>query len=1758
MLSTVLNEIARDIEAGRDASSRLSKALKSNTKGATRAQKLELITRVLDHACKSRSEAIENAFSIALASLRDLTPFLKKKSASLTDTIAAVEKYAVNFALLSTSNSLQQSSTFNHEDELVTSIQRIFQSRAESQKTANIKKRPAQVKRSRRRGNKENEDPNTDTQVPTFLRDELLDLLFFPQASVLGVQMLLPGGDSADIATTISGALSIRLTRCCADLPLKDQLALAEQAVFPWLEHLRSFDNPRTEQTCSAYSKRVSSFLLIQCQSQQSDSATVLHTQIFALQLERPKLNQFARDVLQSANNFSRTRKEEGLIQNKHEVLANAYSCAMRYAANFDFSDRRWASEDVSAWLDDVALNVAEQRPKRPLPELFRSRLLALRENRFDNNLLDCYKLQIDLFEVGAYELGRGAHTKQVSKLCHPVLWRTIAIQLQNAQIGDLLNSKERASFLTQSEMTTESWRIIEADAYRCLRLMRVLEPIRKFIVTGFPRHELPEGAEMVLRKYLSVLLRGLHVLSICIADFDPSAESAVKGVLIRLNKMASGGLEAANNLLCWYVNQHLFDDFEDVATGTELILKYHGSYSSSSAQRWTEWLFSNMSSLNRKVAMGLKENKNDGKAVVMRLSEVILFSANQLLKHAEASNSVSSGYSNVLITMREGLLSHRLWSRAADVSLRLFEHVTSSRIEHRSPSFRKEVSRITAQDLVRLLQERKGPAFLKDVSTPAGKLLSLLTEYSFWTRKNRDSFKTHLKYLEAVDRLTVLRRGVFQFCDLTGLRCPARNAHDMWLSFTEKLSLQDKEKVLDKLEAREAEKCTGHVTLGMMDSTDHSCTPVHLEFLENLRKVCRAAALESVETLTNLLCVLEPSFPANKTLSRHVEISLLAMEVLQWISTVLAFRSFGILARRSLSMANEFGSLFDISVTDDEIDHACVLDSLPTLMPQRFHQDEDMCTSGQTTNLSSLHVSDVMHTAKLSLKRSLKALWKCKIGLNGQVPETYSVGGLLVDVSFNRNSFSGKHRLGLILELIDHLFRLGVLQSHIENMSEARYYMELCFRISESFLPPENNSLRRIAVTTAAKCATKKKSRPIVQESLRKQVPIENEELEHGRDIQSCYTTLHITADALLFIETNWKLGSETSSLHPDAHCEFIASIYARCLKLIALERENPSPIHNLETERARLEIGIGVTCLLRGEKMPACKLKSIIESEETVASEVRALASYELTRLRIDEAGGLKGFLPQTLQTSRLREERPLRRSTRRKACTKVTRRLGPPFEETKSLLVRALQNLTPRIENFQLCRKTWNMVAMIEHEPDLVAKKLAQSVGLSFNARYNWNTSGMKRENSNGAVHLLEKGIANMSLTHSHHTDHESDASILRRVTSSKNTVLVGVHMDENKSNIVIWRRCGFGFEVRRVWLPSSGPQSYDAILERMEAILHEVKQSSVKDGQEMAKAEKISWWEDRYRLDNQMKLLLTEIQESWLGSATSLFIPFICSDFEGAKEGCQRPVLSDYAALGARACDPSDDEVILGELVLLVDKPSERIPWESLPLLRDSLISVTRTPSLSFLSAMWAPGKCFDGNRLFYVLNPEGNLKRTESRFREKLESVETWVGTSGVTSGENVASLYKGEEIYLYCGHGAGEDFFSPSKICTRNRAPIALLMGCSSCRPRDIEIGDYESSGPAIEFLTHGSAAVVGNLWDVSDGEIDRLTSSVLSLWMGDRENDGNIEIETLSLADALARSRSKCRLPYLVGAACIVMGVPHVFTSQDLDGYCR
>ncbi|KAJ2634850.1 separin protein [Coemansia sp. RSA 1286] len=357
-----------------------------------------------------------------------------------------------------------------------------------------------------------------------------------------------------------------------------------------------------------------------------------------------------------------------------------------------------------------------------------------------------------------------------------------------------------------------------------------------------------------------------------------------------------------------------------------------------------------------------------------------------------------------------------------------------------------------------------------------------------------------------------------------------------------------------------------------------------------------------------------------------------------------------------------------------------------------------------------------------------------------------------------------------------------------------------------------------------------------------------------------------------------------------------------------------------------------------------------------------------------------------------------------------------------------------------------------------------------------------------------------------------------------------------------------------------------------------------------------------------------------RSDWLDICSMLWDMYC---YQGAAPSSEEAVLDSFAEkllevmqqfIGANVWVTSDDSNDASgserpHLILALDKHAQQIPWECLPALRDYPIS--RVPSIAFLQQRMATmharrsahipsgssrsgsfgedagdllsilkganggpsdsvttpdtatglaGLSVSGQHVFYVLNPEGDLHRTQTNFADYLEAQPGWRGVIGrrpmnLECERGLSS----SDIFMYFGHGGAENYISRSQIRSLDKCAVALLFGCSSGRLK--MTGEYDAMGTATDYMVGGCPALVGNLWDVGDKDIDRFAASMLQSWGLDRFSPGKIAVKVdgfstfldskpqvktcVSLAEAVCEARKACRMAYLTGAAPVVYGIP-------------
>ncbi|XP_069735535.1 separin [Phaenicophaeus curvirostris] len=365
---------------------------------------------------------------------------------------------------------------------------------------------------------------------------------------------------------------------------------------------------------------------------------------------------------------------------------------------------------------------------------------------------------------------------------------------------------------------------------------------------------------------------------------------------------------------------------------------------------------------------------------------------------------------------------------------------------------------------------------------------------------------------------------------------------------------------------------------------------------------------------------------------------------------------------------------------------------------------------------------------------------------------------------------------------------------------------------------------------------------------------------------------------------------------------------------------------------------------------------------------------------------------------------------------------------------------------------------------------------------------------------------------------------------------------------------------------------------SLLSEFDAILKEQKKVN-------GYTDKQAWWLCRSELDRRMKSIIETMETQVLGCWQSALIPSGPEQPRLAKEAaCLFPrlrqcgwrdaepgllqVLLNAAplltpqevqalAFGLCPAQPHKAQLLLqkavekqkahtvqarGSLVLVLDKHLQKLPWESMECLKT--VTVTRLPSLRFLLsyslAQKQPESVLSSgvnpSSTFYLLNPHRNLPNTEKLFRSWFESEPGWKGVTGaIPSPEQMQAALQERDLYIYMGHGAGARFLDGHSISRLTCRAVTLLFGCSSAA---LAVrGNLEGSGIILQYIMAGCPLVLGNLWDVTDRDIDRFAFALLGGWL--RGGSG------ASLLQHVAQARQAPKLKTLIGAAPIAYGLP-------------
>jgi len=195
------------------------------------------------------------------------------------------------------------------------------------------------------------------------------------------------------------------------------------------------------------------------------------------------------------------------------------------------------------------------------------------------------------------------------------------------------------------------------------------------------------------------------------------------------------------------------------------------------------------------------------------------------------------------------------------------------------------------------------------------------------------------------------------------------------------------------------------------------------------------------------------------------------------------------------------------------------------------------------------------------------------------------------------------------------------------------------------------------------------------------------------------------------------------------------------------------------------------------------------------------------------------------------------------------------------------------------------------------------------------------------------------------------------------------------------------------------------------------------------------------------------------------------------------------------------------------------------------------------------------------RGFFLVNPEKDASSADTpNILSALRSLGWYGHHESFPQKETVFKRLCDCESFLYAGHHSGHQFIDSDVVERGNslrgfRKSLALsvLMGCSSARHQvrrmrsevsianpgwkrstELPLHSLVFGFTPMHYIIGGSPLVVGTLWDVLGGDIDKLTVSALNSW----KSTGNLH-------DAFQIARSACRLPHLTGCSIVQYGIP-------------
>lgn len=1759
MLTAALDKILRyAINGKKDVTHDMSRVLDSSNPSVSKSQRFEFSKTVLDRILQDPTGPISSHFRGALACLRDLTPSLNRHESSPIDIVARVEKYTLKYALLVANEPCGSIQRSNAALELKTTLRLLFTTRLNT--TSKPARRRIKPSRPNSSGDvKENSDPQlrkSKTRLrrasESILPDkpfQILNCTVYPGASDLPCKSILPSNDSPLVTRIITGALILIQEKLNSELTLAQRVYSINTVIVPWLGHLQSFTEPSNTEYVSAFKNRLR--LDIQ-QAIQSDSCVFAKTRAHAITLTLcdVTLNVYAQELRKSVLKLVNSNKLGLLHQETLDVVVAIYENAVDHALVFPNGDPAWLHEDVSIWLDHV-VHVWGRINASTLPRIFELRSTAAHHAKIPVCLASCFQLQIDLFNLGVY--GRKAlatavrgESDQIDPVWANARKRILSIQAPN-------------HFSIQKRWCSDFAHIMPAQCSHdeikfYLRFLRVVDPLRSTLVSQKASSKASSlDCMTIYHCHISTTLSGLMALAEESRAQKNPDKVQDRHLLLGLTRMAGSAVEASKELVRLYWLERDTDGICNAISSVALLLNNYALWYDDYPRQWWKWLLSDLRIFFDEATLVSKLSRPEDANEDQRLIALVLSHVESSIETYRDVSSLSEPRVALLRMARKLYVSGKVWVDALKTSVKILSVECSGGQNMRALAETSSFSFL--EDLVRVVSDSDynlaeiGTLFQALDEVALNFVFNLATEYQYHLRVNFEMFRTRESFLETLYGLRLACFAVLEQIPSEN-ECLLRRLYRHWLRFSFREGVARDKQLLTNLEPEEVEICLGHMHNSAVELKQGplTCSSSQLPLLCLLFSLWKSIYDNRYTYASALLDEIEELKVVSPLESVSRESLLLMAEILDWVCLMMVLREYDSCAWRAGVLAEECRTSLGIP----RYTHPLLFElALRTASSSKFEWyfnsrsekvDIPLSARFQMNCAESNYVSAVelltleerglppyqkafafesgrgditsaLSNSHKALKNVVRQLVCTKDSISCNLEE-FDIGGAVINISSNACTELGQDHLFELIGLVNILFQYARLYFEAEYIHLGQYYMERCFTLSSKCLPTESYLHQSVA------CAYQAKAKPNLSSVVLRDYLSVFKSLSEERSFRNVIIEQAMWSTMATMRYRHECTATESEMLKALEYCESSISIE---------QHENDAWARRIEAELVVLKSNI----LMRTGEVEKVKrlLKSVLKRRLLCKAQVRI--QYECNMARMLWNAWKENISEKKTVKKRVTRSRSRHRTTTAAVAAINERESTKASQEAEGAINNAADLLSGDFDVPWICRHAYGLqtLKLKSGQDDLNSEMgdsiatLAQKIGASFNVRWRFGMR-MKMEQfaSRGAaeevdrIRQVESLFREMTI---------GGLEELARLLVDNRCVVVGINVDEDAKNLVFWRISGSKVSLESRAIPSDGPMSIQGVQERIREVVSTTQDTPESRRGKLTNKEKNEWWADRFRLDRDLGAIVQEIEAEWIGEAEYIF--------DTSEELCHSPTKGED-----------------GQVVLLVDTILEGIPWESVGPFRERVISVTRCPSLAFLEhhLRWPRG-VLKNDDMFYVINPTGEFTKTEGRFIDLTQSRNEWSGFCGKCSREDVNAKYVGQRIYMYCGHGTGIAFFSPRRFEKVGDAPVALLMGCSSAKPDNNGVRDEESNGASIDFLIRGAPAVVGTLWDVSDGEIDRFTLSLLSLWAGAGISEDSPG-EYVSLAEAVARSRSACRTPFLVGAACVVVGAPNIRIEAD------